>query len=88
MKSVIRKTIVLVLLGAFANLIPPARACGPESIDPIFVFKTSPDLPFTEYARGNPCLIDIPKVRGPRSWLRKPGSDLRWWCSGFAGGVN
>ena len=53
MKSLIRKTIVLVLLGACASLIPPAQACGPESIDPIFVFKSSPDLPFTEYARGN-----------------------------------
>lgn len=39
----------LAVLGNWAQL---ARACGPSSIDPIFVFKTSPDLPFTEYTRG------------------------------------
>jgi len=49
----LRKIIVMVLLAAFANFIPAARACGPVSIAPIFVFDTSPDLPFAEYARGH-----------------------------------
>jgi hypothetical protein len=53
MSGRVRKTIALVLFAALANFIPIARACGPESIDPIFVFDTSPDLPFAEYARGN-----------------------------------
>ena len=51
--ALIRRIVALALVATFANLIPPARACGPESIDPIFVFKTSPDLPFAEYAQGN-----------------------------------
>ena len=34
------------------NSAPPARACGPSYIEPIFVFRESPDLPFAEYARG------------------------------------
>ena len=49
----VRKTIAAVLLAGFLNFMPAARACGPESIQPIFVFETSPDLPFAEYARGN-----------------------------------
>jgi hypothetical protein len=49
----VRQTIALILLTAFANSMPAANACGPFSIDPIFVFETSPDLPFAEYARGN-----------------------------------
>ena len=28
------------------------RACGPEYTTPIFVFTTSPDIPFKEYAAG------------------------------------
>ena len=27
-------------------------ACGPETIDPIFVFTHSPDLPFDEFTKG------------------------------------
>ncbi|HXM34354.1 MAG TPA: hypothetical protein VN920_04165, partial [Pyrinomonadaceae bacterium] len=34
------------------NFVPVARACGPEYIEPIFVFKDSPDPPFADYARG------------------------------------
>jgi len=49
----LRKIIALVLLAAFANLTPTARACGPVSVEPIFVFDTSPDLPFADYARGH-----------------------------------
>jgi hypothetical protein len=31
----------------------PSKACGPETIDPIFVFEHSPDLPFDEFVKGN-----------------------------------
>jgi hypothetical protein len=48
----VRKIVALVLLAAFANFTTAARACGPESVEPIFVFDTSPDLPFADYARG------------------------------------
>lgn len=53
MKSRIRKIVALMVLATFANFVPLTRACGPESIEPIFVFNTSPDLPFADYARGN-----------------------------------
>jgi len=35
-----------------AQLAPPARACGPFTIDPVFVFHHSPDLPFEQYTTG------------------------------------
>ena len=41
--------VITVLL--FLN-VTPLRACGPFSIDPIFVFKESPDLPFEEFTNG------------------------------------
>ena len=31
------------------NRFPPARACGPFTIDPIFVFRESPDLPLDDF---------------------------------------
>ena len=34
------------------HLAPPAKACGPATIDPIFVFQESADLPFAEFTRG------------------------------------
>jgi hypothetical protein len=34
------------------HLAPPAKACGPATIDPIFVFQESPDLPFAGFTRG------------------------------------
>lgn len=30
-----------------------ANACGPSVIEPVFVFKNSPDLPFENFIRGN-----------------------------------
>src|SRR5882724_11347155 len=45
--------IVLGLLFSWLlQLAPPATACGPFSIDPIFVFHESPDLPFQEFTKG------------------------------------
>lgn len=43
---------LLLSLTALFSFAPLAEACGPSSIQPIFVFKNSPDLPFQEYARG------------------------------------
>lgn len=48
-RSILALILSVAVLGNWAQL---ARACGPSSIDPIFVFKTSPDLPFKEYTRG------------------------------------
>jgi len=39
--------IVLLFQAAF-----PAYACGPETMEPLFVFENSPDLPFEEFATG------------------------------------
>ena len=50
-----RRTIVFALSLSTAtalNLFPPARACGPFTIDPIFVFRESPDLPFEDFTKG------------------------------------
>src|SRR2546423_10419405 len=40
------------LFSWLVQLAPPATACGPFSIDPIFVFHESPDLPFQEFTKG------------------------------------
>lgn len=51
---VVRRTIALLILFAIGcHFAPVARACGPEYLTPIFVFKTSPDLPFTDYVKGS-----------------------------------
>ena len=49
-----RRMIVLALtLSLSLNLAPSAKACGGAGdIEPIFVFKESPDLPFEEFAQG------------------------------------
>jgi hypothetical protein len=48
-----RRTTALSLFVVTAfHLVPPARACGPATIDPIFVFQESPDLPFAGFTRG------------------------------------
>lgn len=50
----LRRLLAIALCAAaFVNLAPPAKACGPNTIDPIFVFQNSPDPPFADYARGN-----------------------------------
>jgi len=45
-------TALALLFCVAAQLLPPAKACGPFSIDPVFVFHHSPDLPFEPYANG------------------------------------
>lgn len=42
----------LLALVIFNNFSPAALGCGPSSIDPVFVFKGSPDPPFNEFAGG------------------------------------
>lgn len=45
---------IVVLLLAIALVVQGvAKACGPEKVEPIFVFTNSPDLPFAEFAKGN-----------------------------------
>jgi len=48
-----RLIIVLVLIISLSiQLASPIKACGPFSIDPIFVFHSSPDLPFREFTKA------------------------------------
>ena len=52
--SVAKPLIVLILtISLLFQTVVPAKACGPETIDPIFVFEHSPDLPFDEFVKGN-----------------------------------
>jgi hypothetical protein len=49
-----RRAIALILLVVMvAQLTPPANACGPSYLEPIFVFRGSPDLPFEDFTNGN-----------------------------------
>ena len=43
---------MFLVLALLTQLTPPARACGPETIEPIFVFMGSPDIPFDEFTKG------------------------------------
>jgi len=45
-------TAVALLFCIAAQLARPAKACGPLTIDPVFVFHHSPDLPFEQYVGG------------------------------------
>src|SRR5258708_12155538 len=48
-----RRILALGLISlASLSCMPPAKACGPESLEPIFVFQESPDIPFEEFTRG------------------------------------
>src|SRR6266540_775246 len=48
-----RRTITLCLFVAMtSSLASPAKGCGPFTIEPVFVFHESPDLPFAEFTRG------------------------------------
>src|SRR6266480_1826581 len=48
-----RRALAVMLAVLFLlNCAPWARACGPSSIEPVFVFHESPDLPFAEFTRG------------------------------------
>ena len=45
-------TAVALLICIAAQLAPTAKACGPFTIEPVFVFHHSPDLPFEQYVSG------------------------------------
>ncbi len=48
-----RTALGLCLILALLVTFPPAvNACGPDTVHPVFVFETSPDLPFTEFVQG------------------------------------
>ena len=54
-KEILSRQSILVLLLCFVFICQtsmPIKACGPETIDPIFVFTNSPDIPFEEFAKG------------------------------------
>jgi len=42
----------ILTLSFFIHTVIPANACGPETLDPIFVFTNSPDIPFAEFVKG------------------------------------
>ena len=44
---------IILCLAVLISFVRPVSACGPNYIAPIFVFENSPDLPFTDYLRGN-----------------------------------
>jgi len=46
------KAAVLLLIVLLFQTAFPAYACGPETMEPIYVFENSPDLPFDEFAKG------------------------------------
>src|SRR5215831_20648894 len=50
----IRRGFTTVLLCALLiNSYSVSKGCGPTSLQPIFSFESSPDLPFMEFAAGN-----------------------------------
>lgn len=52
MKLFRRALALLLSLLVVIECSPPALGCGPSFIEPIFVFKGSPDLPFNEFVNG------------------------------------
>ena len=42
----------LLAVATVMQFAPSVKACGPESLEPIFVSRTSPDLPFNEFTQG------------------------------------
>lgn len=43
---------LLLMFTALVPFTPQANACGPETLQPIFVFEDSPDPPFREFTQG------------------------------------
>jgi hypothetical protein len=52
MKRFRRALALLLSLLVMIECSPAVQGCGPSYIEPIFVFKGSPDLPFNEFANG------------------------------------
>ncbi len=54
-KEILNRQSILALLLCFVFICQTSmriKACGPETIDPIFVFTNSPDIPFEKFAKG------------------------------------
>lgn len=47
-----RITALVLSLTCLLGFVPATSACGPEYVEPIFVFKDSPDPPFAGYTQG------------------------------------
>ena len=52
MRSLHRTLAVVMAALLLLSSIPVVNACGPEYITPIFVFESSPDIPFREFTSG------------------------------------
>src|SRR5215510_9108563 len=52
MKSGRNALCIFLSLVSLVTFTPSGSACGPDSVHPIFVFDTSPDLPFGEFVQG------------------------------------
>jgi len=52
MKASRKSVAVLLTLSVIFQLSPLTKACGPESLQPIFVMRDSPDPPFREFTQG------------------------------------
>ncbi|HET8783843.1 MAG TPA: hypothetical protein VFM63_15625, partial [Pyrinomonadaceae bacterium] len=52
MRSLHRTLALAVAATMLLGSVPVGNACGPEYMTPIFVFKSSPDIPFTEFIGG------------------------------------
>ena len=44
--------VLFVSFAVLLQVVPPGKACGPETLQPIFVFENSPDPPFQEFTEG------------------------------------
>src|SRR5882724_7964425 len=53
MKRISHSLAIGLVVLLLSNALPSTRACGPEVTTPIFVFKESPDVPFTDFVKGN-----------------------------------
>ncbi|HSS19075.1 MAG TPA: hypothetical protein VLL54_03310 [Pyrinomonadaceae bacterium] len=53
MKRLRGGVVLLLMLAMVASLPTPSSACGPGTITPVFVFQSSPDIPFKEFVAGN-----------------------------------
>ncbi len=52
MKQSRQSLALLLLLALVLQVAPSAKGCGPETLQPIFIFSNSPDLPFQEFTGG------------------------------------
>jgi hypothetical protein len=51
-KNVSAALVQILIVVLVTQSLPLVLGCGPQTIEPIFVFKNSPDLPFEEFVKG------------------------------------